>query len=143
MVGESGLNALVAQAYGVPVVLVTGDDVTAAEAEEVCPGIHTAVVKTAISRFAADSLHPTTARELIHERAGAAIAGLADARPPQIALPATLEITFRSADLAEMATWITGVERTGTTEATTTDDDPLRLYRRFVNVVLLTRDIAE
>ena len=66
-----------------------------------------------------------------------------DARPPQIELPATLDITFRNADLAEMATWITGVERTGTTEASTTDDDPVRLYRRFINVVLLTRDIAE
>ena len=143
VVGESGINALVAQAYAVPVVLVTGDDVTAAEAEAVSPGIRTAVVKTAISRFAADSLHPATARELIHEQARAAIAGLADARPPQIELPARLDITFRNADLAEMATWITGVERTGTTEASTTDDDPVRLYRRFINVVLLTRDIAE
>ena len=70
-------------------------------------------------------------------------AGLADARPPQIKLPARLDITFRNADLAEMATWITGVERTGTTEASTTDDDPVRLNRRFINVVLLTRDIAE
>ena len=143
VVGESGINALVAQAYAVPVVLVTGDDVTAAEAEAVSPGIRTAVVKTAISRFAADSLHPATARELIHEQARAAIAGLADARPPQIKLPSRLDITFRNADLAEMATWITGVERTGTTEASTTDDDPVRLYRRFINVVLLTRDIAE
>jgi D-amino peptidase len=143
VVGESGINALVAQAYGVPVVLVTGDDVTAAEAREVSPGIHTAVVKTAVSRFAADSLHPAVARDLIRERAHAAIDGLAEARPPQITLPATLSVTFRNADLAEMATWVTGMERTGTTEASTTDDDPVRLYRRFITTVLLTRDIAE
>jgi D-amino peptidase len=143
VVGESGINALVAQGHGVPVVLVTGDDVTAAEAETVCPGIHTAVVKTAVSRFAADSLHPTRAREVIHDAARAAISGLAEARPPRFELPATLSITFRNADLAEMATWVTGMERTGTTEASTIDDDPVRLYRRFVNVVLLTRDIAE
>ena len=42
-----------------------------------------------------------------------------------------------------MATWVTGMQRTGTTEASTTDDDPIRLYRRFVTTVLLTRDIAE
>lgn len=143
VVGESGINALVAQAYGVPVVLVTGDDVTAAEALEVSPGIHTAVVKKAVSRFAADSLHPAVARGIIHDRARDAVAGLAEARPPRTELPATLSVTFRNADLAEMATWITGVERTGTTEASTTDDDPIRLYRRFINVVLLTRGIAE
>ena len=57
--------------------------------------------------------------------------------------PVPLSVTFRNADLAEMATWVTGMERTGTTEASTTDDDPIRLYRRFVTTVLLTRDIAE
>jgi D-amino peptidase len=144
VVGESGINALVAQAYGVPVVLVTGDEVTAAEAEAVCPGIRAAVVKTSVSRFAADNLHPARARELIRDRAREAIAGLADARPPAIALPATLAVRFRNADLAEMATWVDGVDRADDpTVATITDDDPLRLFRRFITTVLLTRDIAE
>jgi len=143
VVGESGINALVAQAYGVPVVLVTGDDVTAAEAEAICPGIRTAVVKTAVSRFAADSLHPEVACDLIRERAREAVAGLPQATPPAIGLPATLSVRFRNADLAEMATWVEGVTRSGDTGATITDDDPLRLFRRFVTVVLLTRDIAE
>lgn len=143
VVGESGINALVAAAYGVPVVLVTGDDVTAAEAQAVCPGIRTAVVKTAVTRFAADSLHPELARELIRDRAREAIAGLAAAAPPPIALPATLTVRFRNADLAEMATWVEGVARSGGTEVTMTDEDPLRLFRRFITVVLLTRDIAE
>ncbi|MCW2794298.1 MAG: peptidase D-aminopeptidase [Nocardioides sp.] len=143
VVGESGINALVALGHGVPVVLVTGDDVTADEARAVSPGIHTAVVKTAVSRFAADSLHPHAARALIRERAAAAIATLAGARPPAVDLPATLEVTFRNADLAEMATWVAGVERIGDTVASMTDDNPIRLYRRFITVVLLTRDIAE
>jgi D-amino peptidase len=143
VVGESGINALVALAHGVPVVLVTGDDVTAAEAAAVCPGLEAAVVKTAVSRFAADSLHPFEARDVIRTRARAAIDGLRGARPPAIELPATLEVTFRNADLAEMATWVAGVERTGDVVATMRDDDPVRLYRRFVTVVLLTRDIAE
>lgn len=143
VVGESGINALVAVAHRVPVVLVTGDDVTAAEAAAVSPGIRTAVVKTAVSRFAADSLHPEEARELIREQARLAIESLADARPPSIDLPATLAVSFRNPDLAEMATWLTGVRRTGTSEVSITDDDPLRLYRTFVNAVLLTRDIAE
>jgi len=143
VVGESGINALVAQGYGVPVVLVTGDDVTAAEAESVYPGVLTAVVKTAVTRFAADSLHPEAARDLIRERAREAIAALPDARPPAIELPATLEVGFRNSDLAELATRIAGVERLSPTQVAITDDDPIRLYDTFVTVVLLTRDIAE
>ena len=143
VVGESGINALVALGYGVPIVLVTGDDVTAAEAAKVSPGIRAAVVKTAVTRFAADSMHPTDACELIRAEAEAAITELAAAQPPAITLPATLSITFRNPDLAEMATWLTGVERSGQTSVTVTDDDPLRLFRTFIHSVLLTRDIAE
>jgi D-amino peptidase len=143
VVGESGINALVALGYGVPVVLITGDDVTAAEATRVSPGVHTAVVKTAVSRFAADSMHPARACDLIRAEAEAAVRALPDARPPTIALPATMSVRFRNPDLAEMATWITGVRRSGNTAAEIVDDDPVRLFRKFVSVVLLTRGIAE
>jgi D-amino peptidase len=143
VVGESGINSLVALGHWVPVVLITGDDVTAAEAAKINPGVHAAVVKTAVSRFAADSLHPAAAGQLIRTQAEASVRELSAAAPPQITLPATLTTTFRNADLAEMATWITGVEQVGTTTVSITDDDPIRLYRTFINTVLLTRDIAE
>ncbi|GGX27550.1 transporter [Streptomyces noursei] len=141
--GESGINALVALGHGVPVVLITGDDTTAAEIEPFCPGIRSAVVKSSVSRFAADSLHPTTARELIRQAAEAAVRALPRATPPRIALPATLSVRFRNPDLAEMATWINGIERADAVTVRMTDEDPIRLYRRFVTAVLLTRGIAE
>jgi D-amino peptidase len=143
VVGESGINALVALGHNVPIVLITGDDVTAAEAESFSPGITTAVVKTAVTRFAADSLHPHDACELIRRRAEQAITTLGRRTPPTITLPATLEITFRNPDLAEQATWITGVERSGNVSVRLSDDDPIRLFRTFITVVLLTRGIAE
>ncbi|MEP9383973.1 M55 family metallopeptidase [Nocardioides sp. KR10-350] len=143
VVGESGINALVAKAYGVPLVLVTGDQVTAEEAARVSPGVHPAVVKTGLNRFAADSLHPDEACDLIRAQAQKAVESLAEAQPPAIDLPATLAVTFRNADLAEMATWITGVRRTGQVAVELSDEDPLRLFRTFVTVVLLTRGIAE
>ncbi|SDT32935.1 D-amino peptidase [Friedmanniella luteola] len=142
-VGESGINALVAQGHGVPVVLVTGDDTTAEEAARVSPGLHTAVVKHSVTRFAAESLHPTEAKALIRDAAAAAIAGLADAVPPQIALPATLEILFQNGDFAEMATWVAGVERVDARTVQVTGDDPVRLFRTFVTIVMLTRSIVE
>jgi len=52
---------------------------------------------------------------------------------------------MRNADLAEMATWIDGVkpDAADPTVVTMVDHDPIRLYRRFITVVLLTRAIAE
>jgi len=142
-VGESGINALVAQGHGVPIVLVTGDDTTAEEAARVAPGLHTAVVKHSVTRFAAESLHPTEAKALIRDAAAAAIAGLGDARPPQIQLPATLEILFQNGDFAEMATWVAGVERVDARTVRVSGDDPVRLFRTFVTIVMLTRSIVE
>jgi D-amino peptidase len=142
-VGESGLNALVAQHFGVPVVLVTGDDVTADEAQAILPGVETVVVKRAVSRFAADSLHPEEARELIRAGARRALERASEIGPPRIELPARVEITFRTADMADMATWIRGVERLEARRVAIVDDDPLRLYRTFVTVVFLTRGLPE
>jgi D-amino peptidase len=142
-VGESALNALVALHHRVPVVLITGDEATAEEARPFLPDIETVVVKRSITRFAAESLHPDRACELIRDGAARALARASAISPPAIELPATLEVTFLTADMAEMATWIRGVERASARVVTVTDDDPLRLFRTFVTMVALTRSIVE
>lgn len=52
-VGETGLNAALAGTCGVPVALVTGDDIVLAEARTLLGKVHTAQVKTAVSRYSA------------------------------------------------------------------------------------------
>jgi D-amino peptidase len=51
--GEGGLNTLVAGWYGVPVVLVTGDDVAVKQVAETAAGVRTVAVKRAINPRAA------------------------------------------------------------------------------------------
>lgn len=143
--GESALNALVALSYRVPVVLVTGDQVTIEEAAPFLPLVEGVVVKRSVTRFAAESLHPAVARERIEagarraaERAGAGAVPL-----PSIDLPARVEVDWLTADMAEMATWIRGVERDGPRSVALEGEDPLELYRRFVACVALTRSIVE
>jgi D-amino peptidase len=142
-VGESVLNALVALHHRVPVVLITGDEATAAEARPFLPGIEAVVVKRSITRHAAESLHPSRACELIRAGAARALARAAEVGPPAIELPATLQITFLTADMAEMATWVAGVQRVDARAVTVAHDDPLHLYRTFVTIVYLTRSIVE
>jgi D-amino peptidase len=141
--GESGINALVALGHGVPVVLITGDRTTGEEAKPFCPGIEAVAVKESVSRFAAASLHPSRARELIHDGARHTLQRLDSFTPPGIELPATLTVRFRNGDIAEMAAWLRGVRRVDEKTVTITDDDPLRLYQTFIVAVLLTRGIAE
>jgi D-amino peptidase len=142
-VGESALNALVALHHGLPVVLITGDDATGHEARAFMPEIEVVAVKRSVTRFAAESLHPDRACELIRAGAARAVGRAGAIAPPAIGLPATLEVTFLTSDMAEMATWVRGVERTDTRSVAVTDEDPLRLYRTFVTIIALTRSIVE
>ena len=59
--------------------------------------------------------------------------------PPAIDLPARLEVWFQTADLAEISTWIKGVERTGRRAVAIEGDDPLAMYRAFVGTSYITR----
>ena len=141
--GEAGINALVAAHHQVPVVLVTGDRCACEEAAGLLPGIHTAVVKEPVSRLAAHSLHPGRACALIREVAEKAVATAGQAAPPPLGPVATLEISVRTTDIAEAATWVRGVERAGPRELVITGDDLLSVYRSFCAAILLTRTIAE
>jgi D-amino peptidase len=140
--GEAGINALVAAHYGVPVVLVTGDRCACEETAALIPGVHTAVVKEHVSRLAAHSLHPDRACALIRETAQRAVEGAAAAAPPPVGT-APLEISVRTTDIAEAASWVRGVARTGPRELRFTGEDPLAVYRSFCAAILLTRTVAE
>ena len=140
--GEAGINALVAQAYGVPVVLVTGDAHTGEELRRFVPQVIAVQTKVSVSRFAASNLHPETVRQRIHAAAARALRSAAGADRSPISVPAQLELTFMTEDMAEMATWITGVNRTDSRVALLEDDDLLNLYRRFVAVLRLTQSLA-
>jgi len=144
VVGETALNALVAAHYRVPIALITGDQVTAAEARAVLPDPECVVVKEAYTRFSAASLHPEVACARIREGARRALRPQ-HLQPPRFDLPARIELTFLTADMADAAAWLRGVEIVP--EATRTvvfsGDNLLDLFRTFVTIVLLTRALVE
>jgi D-amino peptidase len=143
-VGEAGVNLLVAHAFGVPVVLVTGDDVTIDETRGVLPDVVGIVVKEAATRFAASSLTPTDACLAIREGARAAITRLTQGAPKVgVGAPFRLEVDWLTADMAEMASWIGGVERIGARSVAFAGDDPHAIYERFVATIAITRSIVE
>jgi D-amino peptidase len=60
-------------------------------------------------------------------------------RPPAISLPATLEVHMQTADMAEVASWVRGVERTGVRTVSIRGEDPLAVFRSFVGLTYITR----
>src|SRR5919198_4285950 len=73
---EGRLNTALAAEYGVPVLLVTGDDLTCVDAADYAPSAQTVAVKECVSRYAAICLPP---RRTSAEIAAAAKAAMASA----------------------------------------------------------------
>ncbi|MFD6321579.1 M55 family metallopeptidase [Streptomyces sp. NPDC058442] len=109
---EGLLNAAVVAEYGVPVVLVTGDDVACEDALGYAPGALKVAVKDHVSRYAAVCRTPTRTAADIRAAAKEA-AALAGRREPVAAGPFTVEVEFDAEHLAMAVTVVPGVIRAG------------------------------
>ncbi|WP_022885723.1 M55 family metallopeptidase [Glaciibacter superstes] len=142
-VGESGINALVAQHYGVPIALVTGDAITHDDTRPFAAGAVNVVTKESITRFSAKNLHPTTSCRLIREGAERALKKVAggDMPTPGIELPARLDLEMQTSDMAELATWAKGTTRTGdrTVRVESGSDNLLAIFESFMAINYLAR----
>ena len=143
VVGESAINALVATHYNVPIIFISGDEVTMQEAQNIAPNAEKVVVKQSLGRFAAAHIHPTVACEMLQRGSSHAVSNLKKMHPPVLRRPVLLEVTFLVADMAEMALWVRGVERVGPRTITISSENLLDLYRMFVTVVTLTRSLVD
>ncbi len=140
-VGESGINALVAEHYGVPIAFVSGDSVTWDETARFAEGAVNVVTKESISRASARNLHPTESCRLLRAGAEEAVRRVAAGavKTPGIARPAVLDLELQTADMADVATWARSAERTGDREVRIQGDDLLDVFRAFVAVNYITR----
>ncbi|MFD2044436.1 M55 family metallopeptidase [Ornithinibacillus salinisoli] len=109
-VGEMGFNAYVAGYYGVPILLVSGDEHAANEAVELIPNVTTATVKNAISRSAVKSLTPKKAGELLTEKVSQALENRHNVEPLLPPENPNLEIEFANYGHAEWANLMPGTE---------------------------------
>jgi D-amino peptidase len=111
-VGEGGMNAALAAWYGVPVVMVSGDDVTIDELQAIVPGIRGVVVKRALNVRAVELLPLEQARRAIEEGARAAVAGVSPAaRPAPDRQPQyRVELQYNNFTFPEVATAFQEIE---------------------------------
>lgn len=103
--GEIGVHAALAAEFGVPVLLVSGCDVTAAEAQAMLPAVHCAVVKWSEGARSGRSLSPSQAQDVIESTARTSLENPLPA-PLRLPVPLTLRVQCQTPALADvMALW--------------------------------------
>ena len=132
LVGETGINAAVCGHFGVPVIMISGDQTVSAEATELLGQLETAVVKQASGRMAAECLPPERAQQAIYDAALRAVRRLLEGSAPKpfhLAAPITLRIQMANSTLADSAALLLGARPLGDRQLEFVVDDVLAAYR--------------
>ncbi len=100
--GEAGLYGALAGEFGVPVALLSGDDIFLAETTSTFPGAIGVQTKKAHGNASCTSLSPAHACSMIHEAARSAVAAVRDLPPFTIAAPFECELATQTPGLADL-----------------------------------------
>lgn len=141
-VGEIGWNAAVCGHFGVPVLLVSGDQTACAEAAALLGEIETVAVKQARGRMAAECLVPEVAQEQIFAGARRAVQRLVAGDAPlplRLEPPLTLQMELVTSDMADRAAIFPGAQRLEGKRVELRAEDPVVAYRSFRSLVALAR----
>jgi D-amino peptidase len=130
--GETGLNAAVLGSLGIPVVLVTGDTTTMAEAREFLGDqIETVAVKESVGRNAAICRPPSATLPEITAAAERAVGNLESARTYTPDVPWELEVDFLTMSQCDRASRTQGIERVSPVTIRVLGDSPWEQYRNL------------
>lgn len=139
---EGLLNAHVVAEYGVPVVLVTGDNLTCVDADGYAPGARKVAVKDYVSRYAAVCRTPGRTASDIRGAAKEA-AALATRHEPVRGGPFTVELEFDAEHLAAAATVVPGVASSGERRVAYTSETMYEGIRTFKAVTTIVSAAVE
>jgi len=136
-IGEGGIAAALAGHYGVPLALVTGDDLTAEEVKYWQPEVESAVVKYAIDRFTARCPPQQKALETIRQAAERAVCKAPNLTPFTYSPPVKLEIACSTPVIAQRLAYMPGSEWDGHRTVSYVGEDFLETYRAFQTLIFV------
>ncbi len=132
-VGEAELTVALAGAYGIPTLLITGDDQACLDVQRWSGGqIEAAVVKYSFSRYAGRCLPLIEARERIRAASRQALARLGQAKPFTLPAPINLEVAWHERELARHVAWMPQAAYDGDRTVRYSDSDFRRVYRALL-----------
>jgi D-amino peptidase len=139
LVGEFGLNGALAGYFGVPVIMVTGDQTACAQTVELLGQMVSVVVKQATGRTSAECLGPEITSKLIADGARRAVQNLKRqtvAEPFILDLPILVTVDFMTSDMADRAMRVPGTQREDT-RVSLEVPDMVTAYMLFRSLVAL------
>ena len=110
-VPEAVINAAIAGHFGVPVVMISGDNVIIEEATGLLGDLEGAVLKEAYGFHSAITVHPEVAYQIIREKVTAALNRLDDFEPYRLEGPIRVEVSFKNYLPAELLSYLSIVDR--------------------------------
>jgi D-amino peptidase len=128
-VPEGGVNAAVAGHFGVPVIMISGDDAAVAEVRGVVGDIPAAVVKWHAGFHSARTLTPDSSYRLIEATAAAAMRRRREFQPYRLPGSVTLDLRFKNYRPSEVLAYLPNVERPDAHSARFVGKDILEVVR--------------
>lgn len=108
---EAGINAAIAGHFGVPIIMISGDDVIVKEAQGLLGDLEGAVVKWAYGFHSALTLTPEAAYDLIKQKVKKAVGRITEFKLYKLETPIQLEVTFKNYRPSEVLSYLSNVER--------------------------------
>ena len=125
--GELAEWATVAGNFGVPMLMVSGDEAACVEARQFFHPLETAMVKRGVGRNRAEIVPAEEARARIREAARKAISLAGQARPLVLHRPMDVRLIFNRTDFCDAAAARPGVERIDARTIRKLTSDPLEI----------------
>lgn len=110
-VTEGGWNAAIAGHFGVPVIMMSGDDAAIEEVRKAVGNIEGAETKRTLGFHSALTLTPQAAATLIGERVTAAMRRRSEFRPLKVQTPVVVDVSFKNYMPAEVLAYLPLFER--------------------------------
>jgi len=108
---EAGINAAIAAQFGVPVVMITGDDAIVGETKQRLGNLEGVVVKRAIGFHSTATLTPEVGQARIRQQAKTAVMRRGEMKPYTMTKPLSLEVSFKNYRPVELLGYLPNVQR--------------------------------
>jgi D-amino peptidase len=108
---EAGISAGIAAHFGVPIIMISGDDVFVRETTALLDGVEAAVTKNSYGTLSGITLKPARARELVAEKVSAALERAKRPAAKPVKGPVHLQIDFKHRMPAELLSYLPIVKR--------------------------------
>ena len=135
--GETYLNGLFAGAFGVPLVMVSGDQSLRQEVQALDPKIEAVVVKEGLSRYCAAHDHPEVACENIQKGVFQALSAPQFPKPLRLRPPYRFEVDLIHTHMADHCLLVPGVVKKGPRKIVFRQSDYITAYKEFLVLLRL------